>query len=92
VYQGYRICTVNKWTTSDDNLGIARESASLSSEYGRVFSPIAWLPGIEIPEDQQNHGCVWLDYKLWFDEDNLWQILKDVCFLDLEIEKDLYAL
>ena len=100
VYQGYRCCSVNKWTMSDDHLGTTSESMlgtsrtsstfenTLPSGRRRILSPIAWPPGVKVIEAQQNRGQFWTDYKFWSDEENLWYTLNDVIFLDLGIEND----
>ena len=83
VYQGYRCCSVNKWTISDDHPGTTSESIlgtsgtsstfenTLPSGRGRILSSIAWPPGIKVTEAQKNRGQFWTDYKFWTDEGSL---------------------
>ncbi|OBT69320.1 hypothetical protein VE03_01191 [Pseudogymnoascus sp. 23342-1-I1] len=83
VYEGYRCCSVNKWSATNEQL----DPDDVTPEPKSADSKTTSLLSNSILSDNEHSGSLWADYKLWSDKEKLWHILEDAFFLDLGTEK-----
>lgn len=83
-YKNFRSCSVNKWITNNGN-----DNPSGSLNTLPVITAMSCSLEWTVTQAKPNRGSIWTDYKFWSDDNNLWQMLSNVFFLDLGIEKEV---